>query len=192
MACTKALTNYTKKKSPLYKERNEVKRQSFLLSLLQHAINKCVYIDESGIDKFISREYGWGEKGQRVTGEISGRRYARESFIAGLVSNKIVAPLCYTGTCDTILFNFWLENFLLPELGPGYTIIMDNAAFHKSEETKKLISNAQCYLLFLPPYSPDLNPIEKFWANLKNKIKKIITNFSSLAEAVDYAFKSIT
>ncbi|MCH9715941.1 MAG: IS630 family transposase [Gammaproteobacteria bacterium] len=191
MACTKAPADYAKKKSPLYKERDEVKRQSFLLNLSQHAINKCVYIDESGIDKFISREHGWGERGQRVIGEISGRRYARESFIAGLVSNQVVAPLCYTGTCDTILFNFWLENFLLPELGPGYTIIMDNAAFHKSEETKRLIGNAHCHLLFLPPYSPDFNPIEKFWANLKNKIKKIIANFNSLAEAVDYAFRSI-
>lgn len=75
-----------------------------------------------------------------VIGEISGRRYTRESFIAGLGSNKLIAPLCYTGTCDTILFNFWIKNFLLPELGPGYTIIMDNTAFHKSEETKRKIS----------------------------------------------------
>lgn len=191
MACIKTLKRYAKKKSPLYVERDEIKRQAFLLELSQHSINKCVYIDESGIDKFISREYGWSPRGQKITGEVSGKRYARESFIAGLANNKVVAPLCYTGTCDTILFNFWLENFLLPELGPGYTIIMDNAAFHKSEQTKTLIENAQCRLLFLPPYSPDLNPIEKFWANLKNQIKKIITRFNSLAEAVDCAFKAI-
>lgn len=66
---------------------------------------------------------------------------------------------------------------------------MDNAAFHKSEQTKLLIENAGCRLLFLPPYSPDLNPIEKFWANLKAKIKRIIKNFSTLAQAVDEAFK---
>ena len=80
---------------------------------------------------------------------------------------------------------------MLAELGLGYTVIMDNAAFHKSEQTKTLIENAQCCLLFLLPYSPDLNPIEKFWANLKNQIKKIITKFKSLAEAVDCAFKAI-
>jgi len=122
-------------------------------------------------------------------GEISGKRYARESFIAGQVQNKVIAPFCYTGTCDSKLFNFWLENFLLPALSPGYTIIMDNAAFHKSEDTKILIANAGCDLLFLPPYSPDFNPIEKFWANLKAKIKKIIGRYSTLAEAIDEAFK---
>jgi transposase len=74
-------------------------------------------------------------------------------------------------------FNFRLENFLLSELGPGYILIMDNAAFNKSEQIKLLIENAECRLLFLPPYSPGFNPIEKFWANLKAKIKRIIKNF---------------
>jgi len=73
-----------------------------------HDPNKIVYIDESGIDKFISREYGWNLKGQKVIGEISGKRYARESFVAAQHNNKIIAPLCYTGTCDTKLFNFWI------------------------------------------------------------------------------------
>lgn len=128
-------------------------------------------------------------RGHKIIGEVSGKRYARESFIAGQLQNKIVAPFCYTGTCDSTLFNFWLENFLLPSIGSGYTLIMDNAAFHKSEDTRILINNADCELLFLPPYSPDLNPIEKFWANLKAKIKKIIGNFETLAEAIDAAFK---
>ena len=84
--------------------------------------------------------------------------------------------------------NYWLENCLLPSIGPGYTIVMDNAAFHKSEKTKILIEKARCNLLFLPPYSPDLNPIEKFWANLKAKIRKCIRRFPSLADAIDNAF----
>lgn len=67
---------------------------------------------------------------------------------------------------------------------------MDNATFHKSEYTRKLIENSGCQLLFLPPYSPDFNPIEKFWANLKAKIKKIISEFSTLAEAVNEVFRS--
>lgn len=104
-------------------------------------------------------------------GGVSGKRYARESFIAGQIQNKIIGPFCYTGTCDNDLFNFWLVNFLLPALSLGYTIIMDNAAFHKSELTKILIEDAGCQLLFLPPYSPDFNPIEKFWANFKAKIR---------------------
>ena len=80
--------------------------------------------------------------------------------------------------------NFWVSNYLVPALLPGQIVIMDNATFHKSELTKSLIEQANCKLVFLPAYSPDLNPIEKFWANLKNKIKKIISNFSTLADAV--------
>lgn len=137
----------------------------------------------------MSREYGWALKGQKVIGEVSGKRYARESFVAGLNEGQIIAPFCYKGTCDTTLFNFWLANFLLPALTPGHTLIMDNATFHKSEETRQLINDAGCQLLFLPPYSPDLNPIEKYWANIKGKIKKFIAQFSSLSEAIDYAFQ---
>ncbi|HAT3883271.1 TPA: hypothetical protein JFW45_07470 [Legionella pneumophila] len=66
---------------------------------------------------------------------------------------------------------------------------MDNAAFHKSQNTLAIIREAGCDLIFLPPYSPDLNPIEKFWANLKKKIKSSITNFDSLALAIDDAFR---
>jgi len=89
------------------------------------------------------------------------------------------------------LFNFWLEKFLLPELGSGYTIVMDNASIHKSEETINLNYKANCNILFLPPYSPDLNPIERLWARIKAKIRKSITNFGSLSEAIDFAFNAI-
>jgi transposase len=150
-----------------------------------------VFIDESGINQFLYREYGWSQRGQKVFGNISGKRYQRESFIAGLKGKTVIAPLCYKGTCDSKLFNFWLANFLLPALSPGDVIVMDNAAFHKSDDTRTLIENVKCQLLFLPPYSPDLNPIEKVWANIKASIRKIMHQFSSLQEAIDYAFQQI-
>ena len=125
-----------------------------------------------------------------MNGEVAGKRFARESFIAGQLQNKIMSPFCYTGTCDSTLFNYWLEHYLLPNLSPGHIIILDNAAFHQSENTKNLIENAGCQIFFLPPYSPDLNPIEKFWANLKARIKKIIGKFHTLAEAIDSAFRN--
>jgi isfu1 transposase len=100
---------------------------------------KLLYLDESGIDKFISREYCWSKKGIKVIGEVSGKRFARQSFIAGLNNNKVIVPFCYNGTCDTVLFNYWLENVLLPGIGSGYVLIMDNAIFHKSEQTRQLI-----------------------------------------------------
>lgn len=122
-------------------------------------------------------------------GEVSGKRFARESFVAGLCGKEVLAPLCYSGTCNTSVFNMWVEDFLVPELKPGQTVILDNATFHKSEKTKQLIENAGCKVIFLPPYSPDLNPIETFWANLKRKIKSLIAQFHTLQQAIDAAFQ---
>ena len=96
--------------------------------------------------------------------------------------------MCYKGTCDTLLFNLWVEEFLVPELKPGQVVILDNATFHKSEKTRKLVEGAGCTLLFLPPYSPDLNPIEIFWANFKAKIRCVIRQFTKLSEAIDFVF----
>ena len=90
------------------------------------------------------------------------------------------ATMCYKGTCNAQLFNTWIAKCLVPELKQGQVVVLDNASFHKSENTKKLIENAGCKINFLPPYSPDLNPIETFWANLKAKIKKNVQEFKSL------------
>lgn len=124
----------------------------------------------------------------KVFGEISGKRYARESFVAAKCEAEILAPFCFQGTCNTDLFNLWIETCLVPVLKPWQVIILDNATFHKSPKTKELIENAGCRLLFLPPYSPDLNPIEIFWTNLKAKIREYLKKSRSLAQAIDYAF----
>lgn len=126
-------------------------------------------------------------------GGISGMRYARESFVAAQRGAQILSPFCYRGTCNTDLFNMWVKDFLVPELKSGQVVIMDNAAFHKSQETKRLIEEAGCRIFFLPPYSPDLNPIELFWANLKRKVQGLLEKAKELklADAIDLAFSSI-
>jgi transposase len=149
-----------------------------------YAKDDRVYVDESGIDSYIHRSFGWATRGALIYGEISGKRYARESFVAAKCGSQILAPLCFQGTCNTALFDMWIETFLVPALKPGQVVILDNATFHKSEKTRRHIENAGCTLLFLPPYSPDLNPIEKFWAWFKAKIRNLIHNFSTLAQAV--------
>jgi transposase len=136
----------------------------------------------------LHQPYGWSQRGELVFGEVSGKRYDRESFVAAKVGDKILAPFCYRGTCNTILFNMWLEKILIPTLSTGQVVIMDNATFHKSQKTKELIENAGCTLKFLPPYSPDLNPIETFWANFKATLRKIINQFQSLSKAIDHVF----
>ena len=91
--------------------------------------------------------------------------------IAGYVNKQSIAPLVFNGSCNTKLFEAWVEQFLIKELKPGQFVVMDNASFHKSQKTKELIESVGCKVIFLPPYSPDLNPIEKFWANMKRWIE---------------------
>jgi transposase len=145
-----------------------------------------VYVDESGIDEFLYREHARAPRGHKIIAEISGKRFERQSIIAAKCQKEILAPFGYYGTCDSQLFNFWVENILVNQLIQGQTVIMDNAKIHKSEKTKKLIENAGCKLIFLPPYSPDLNPIENFWGTLKKNIKSSIHNFDSLQDAIQY------
>lgn len=154
------------------------------------SLDKRVYLDESGMNQFLYRTHGRSLRGQKVHGEVSGKRFARESVIAALCSGKILSPMCYEGTCNTTLFNVWLKQVLIPELKQGQVLILDNASFHRSEESRKLVEESGCKLLFLPPYSPDLNPIEKYWANMKRKVKDFLSTVGSFSEAVDRAILS--
>jgi transposase len=83
------------------------------------------------------------------------------------------------------MFNLWLKEILLPELKPGQTIIMDNAAIHKNKTTEELIKSVNCNLLYLPPYSPDFNPIEQKWGHVKNSVKKIRDKFENFNECLE-------
>ena len=167
------------KKSTLYRERNEEKRKKFLEKIVSIPEKDRIYLDESGVNQYLFRGYGRSLRGEKVMGEVSGNRFARESFIAALSEGKFLAPMCFQGTCNTDLFNAWLKEVLVPQLPPGKLLILDNATFHRSKESQKIVEKAKCSLMFLPPYSPDLNPIEKHWANLKNKIRESLRSLKS-------------
>jgi transposase len=136
----------------------------------------------------ICKDRGWGKKGEMLTGKKSGKYYERTNIIAGYVNKKSIDPMVFNGSCNTLLFESWIEQFLIKELEPNQVVIMDNASFHKSQKTKELIESVGCKLIFLPPYSPDLNPIEKFWANMKRWIKDRITEFDKLYELIEVFF----
>lgn len=149
-----------------------------------------VYIDECGINQCLYREYARAARGQRVIAKISGRKFKRTNIIAGICQGKWVAPLQYNCTTDSVLFEYWFKNCLLKELNPGSVIILDNAAFHKKSVIPLLAATANCRVIFLPPYSPDLNPIEKRWAWIKRKLREILHNFDSFDDALNSAFLS--
>ena len=146
-------------------------------------------MDECGIDTYLYREYGYALRGQQVFGRISGRKYKRCGIVAAKMANKILAPFQYNGTMDSGLFEFWFSNQLLPSLDKGSVIVMDNASFHSKKRLLSAARFAGCQLLFLPPYSPDLNPIEKFWAWLKRFLRKILPAASSFDDALSTDFQ---
>lgn len=129
-----------------------------------------------------------GKKGEILQGKKSGKHYERTNIIAGYVDREPIAPMVFNGTCDTELFNNWVEKFLIQELKLGQVVVMDNASFHKSQKTRELIESVGCRIIFLPPYSPDLNPIEKFWANMKRWIKDKIAKIGQLENALEIFF----
>lgn len=168
-------------------EASEEKRQRYQELIKDIAPEMLVYIDESGIEMNICKGFGW--KGQKLTGKKSGKYYERTNIIAGLVINKSIAPMVFNGSCNTNLFETWVEQFLIKELKPGQYVVMDNASFHKSQKTKDLIESVGCKVIFLPPYSPNFNPIEKFWANMKRWLESNRLKFDELYNAISCFFK---
>lgn len=165
-------------------EANEGKRRQYKETIKDISPESLVYIDESGIEERIIKDRGWGEKSQRLVAKKSGKYYKRSNIISGYVNKKIIAPLVFYNSCNTRLFESWVEEFLIKELQAGQYVVLDNASFHKSKRTQELIESVGCKVIFLPPYSPDLNPIEKFWANLKRWIKNNILQLDNLYDAL--------
>ena len=126
-----------------------------------------MYLDESGFEPSVTHRYAYAPKGQRVYGLISGHKRPRTSLIAARLGKAFEVPFLFEGTCNTQLFNHWLEKELCPLLNDTHVIVLDNVAFHRSEKTRQLITAKGATLLFLPPYSPDLNPIERDFATIK-------------------------
>jgi len=150
--------------------------------------NRLYYIDECGIHTYIHREYAYAPRGTPVTSNISGKKFKRTNIVAAKCGSLIVAPMIYDGTTDATLFEHWFEYALLKEIPKGSYCIMDNAAFHRKGKLHELAEKAGCTVIFLPPYSPDLNKIEKYWAWLKNKLRKILPYYDSFMDALCICF----
>lgn len=151
-----------------------------------------VYVDECGLQESLNREYARSRIGERCLSDIPGKREARTSIIAALSLGEALAPMMFEGYCNTEVVQTWMKEMLLPELKPGQTVIWDNASFHQSPEFKKLIESVGCNLLPLPTYSPDFNPIEKWWAKLKAWIRRLRKKDMTLKQAMIFVFQEMS
>lgn len=141
-----------------------------------------MYVDEAGVDNRLFRTYARAPKGHKIYADIPGQKRERCSMIGGWMNRRFMAPLTFQGGCNAQVFNTWLKTILLPHLPTGTTVVMDNAAFHTSSHTQEWIEDAGCFLLYLPPYSPDLNPIEHCWHTLKSRLKPLMQYSTSNME----------
>jgi transposase len=133
--------------------------------------------------------YGWNPEGERFHALKSGRRQGRVNMIAAYCEHHLIAPFTIEGACNRIVFETWIETCLIPLLKFGQWLVIDNATFHKGGRIEQLIEQAGCKVLYLPPYSPDFNKIEKCWSWIKSRIRHCLKNFDSLRDAMENVLK---
>jgi transposase len=170
----------------------EVKRLKFQQEIALYKAEEIVYIDEAGMDNREDYSYGWKEKGQRFYALKSGRRQGRVNMIAACCNGQLFAPFTVEGSCNRNVFETWLTACLIPTLKPGQIVIADNATFHKGGRIQELIESAGCQLKYLPSYSPDFNKIEQCWSWLKSRIRKQLTQFNCLRDAMEAVLRTAT
>ena len=159
-------------------------RSAFKNKLAQIPVENRAYIDESGVDKCLVREHGRALRGVKVEDTKRGRKFERTNVVAARIGGKVVAPLCYTGNTTSAIFTDWFREVFVKSVSKGTTAIMDNASFHPKKKLRNLARRHGIKLLFLPPYSPDLNLIEHDWANMKRALPDILMENLTLCNAI--------
>ena len=149
-----------------------------------------VFIDETGLNTKMARHHGRCPMGQRCLSAIPHGHWQSSTFIAALRHDSIEAPFLIEGPVDAEVFTAYLEQVLCPQLREGDTLILDNLSTHKIQNVRQLLSARGVGLRYLPPYSPDLNPIEQAFAKLKAHLRQAAARtledlHSSLATALD-------
>lgn len=131
-----------------------------------------VFLDETGATTNMVRRYGWGRRGERLVDAAPYGHWRTTTFVAGLRSTGIIAPLVLDGPMTGETFRAYVEQFLAPALARGDVVVMDNLPAHKVAGVREAIAAVGASILYLPPYSPDLNPIEQMFAKLKALLRK--------------------
>ena len=151
------------------------------------------FIDESGTHLGLTRLFGRAAPGVRVAEATPGYSGSHYTLIAALGLGEVSATWLLEGAMTREAFDLYVEQVLAPTLSPGDVVVIDNLGVHQSDKAERVIQAHGARLQFLPPYSPDLNPIEKCWAKVKAVLRKLkARTYEELVDALNVAFQSIT
>jgi len=170
-----------------------VARDSYLTRRSGWRGRRLIFFDESGVNISMTRAYGRALTCERVYGSVPKNWGDNVTLCAGLTCDGLIAPLRIDGAMDGDTFEAYIEQFVVPELRPGDIVLMDNLSSHKRTSIGGLIAKAGADLVYLPPYSPDLNPIEMIWSKVKSVLRKIAArSLDALDDAILVALRAVS
>jgi transposase len=156
-------------------------------------LDKLVFFDESGVNTLMARLRGRCAKGERLVDSAPAGRYETLTLMSAVRLEGVVAPMLLDGPVNAETFAGYVEDCLLPALEPGDVLIMDNLPAHKGVRITRAVEDAGCTLVYLPPYSPDLNPIESMWSKVKASLRETAARtFDALVDGIKNALHAIT
>jgi transposase len=160
---------------------------------LADMLHRLRFLDESGVNLGMTRLYGRAAPGERVVEATPGTSGPHYTLVAALGMQGVQAPLLFEGAMTTLTFETYIEDILAPTLRRGEILLMDNLSAHKSDQARATIEARGVHVIFLPPYSPDLNPIEKCWAKVKEALRAAkARTWEDLVKAVRDALRSVS
>jgi len=156
-------------------------------------LNKLVFFDESGVNTLMARLRGRCPKGKRLVASAPAGHYATLTLMSAVRLDGVVAPMLLDGPVNAETFAGYVEDCLVPALEAGDILIMDNLPAHKSVRITQAVEDAGCRLVYLPPYSPDFNPIENMWSKVKAFLRETAARtFDAVVDGVKDALHAIT